>query len=157
MAGNRGLYILPDGSSNGTTPINARLAQAGLIADDGVSALSIRQGVFYDGQGNVVSGNTDTGPMTYSVRACQFVLYLLGVASSGAVTAINDALLKVSTTAAPGSNSRIDVIWVRQHAVASDGGPDTDNILQIGVTQGTAAASPTVPAIPTGEIGRAHV
>lgn len=156
MAGSRGLYILPDGSSNGTTPINARLAQAGLIADDGASALSIRQGVFYDGQGNVVSGNTDTGTMSYSVRACQFVLYLLGVASSGAVTAVNDAVFKATTTAAPGSNSRIDVIWVRQHAVASDGGPDANNILEIGVTQGTPAASPTVPVIPTGAMALAQ-
>lgn len=150
MAGNRGLYILPDGSSNGTTPLNARLALSGLIAGTGAAALSIRSGVFYDGIGNVVGGNTDTGTMSYSVRAAVFALPLLGVASSGAVVAVNDAPLKVTTTAAPGSNSRIDVIWVRQHAVASDGGPDADNIFQIGVTQGTAAASPTVPAIPTG-------
>lgn len=156
MAGNRGLYILPDGSSNGTTPLNARLANAGLIADDGTSGLAARNGVFYDGQGNVVSGNTDTGTMSYSVRACQMALYLLGVSSSGIVTAVNDAVFKATTTAAPGSNSRIDVIWVRQHAVASDGGPDTDTILQIGVTQGTAAALPTVPAIPTGAMALAQ-
>lgn len=148
MAGNRGIFILPDGSSNGTTPINARLALAGLLADDGVSALSARVGVFYDGQGNVVSGNTDTGTMSYSVRACQIAQYLLGVSSSGIVAAVNDAVFKAVTTTAPGSNSRIDVIWVRQHAVASDGGPDTTTNYEIGVTQGTPAASPTVPALP---------
>lgn len=156
MAGNRGLYVLPDGSSNGTTPLNARLALSGLIASDGTSALAIRQGVFYDGQGSVVVGNTDTGTMSYSVRAAVFALPLLGVTSSGAVVAVNDALFKATTTAAPGSNSRIDVIWVRQHAVASDGGPDANNIFEIAVTQGTAAASPSVPAIPTGAMALAQ-
>jgi hypothetical protein len=152
----RGTWVNLDGSSNGTSALNARLAQGGIGVDDGTSGIGVRNGVFYDGQGNVVSGNTDTGPMTYSVRACQMMLYLLGTAASGVVMAVNDGLLKVSTTAAPGSNSRIDVIWARHHAVAADGGSDSDNIFQIGVTQGTAAASPTVPTIPTGAMALAQ-
>lgn len=157
MTAQRGNFVNQDGSSNGTSATNARLAQGGLGVDDGTSGLGVRNGVFYDGQGNVVSGNTDTGPMTYSVRACQMMLYLLGTVGSGIVLAVNDGLLKVSTTASPGSNSRIDVIWARHHSVAAgDGGPDADNIFQIGVTQGTVAASPTVPTIPTGAMALAQ-
>lgn len=157
MTARRGLFVNIDGSSNGTAPSDARLGIASVVADDGTSALAGRNGVFYDGQGNVVSGNTDTGTMSYSVRACQFALYLLGTVGSGIVLGSNDAVFKATTTAAPGSNSRIDVIWVRQHAVASgDGGSDSDNIMQIGVTQGTAAASPTVPTIPTGAMALAQ-
>lgn len=155
MTGTRGLYVNVDGSSNGTTPVNARIALAGLLASSG-AALAFRPGVFYDGLGNVVSGNTDTGTMSYSVRACQFAMQLLGTTASGAVVGANDAVFKANTTAAPGSNSRIDVIWVRQHAVAADGGPDTDNIMEIKVTQGTPAASPTVPTIPTGAMALAQ-
>jgi hypothetical protein len=152
----RGTWINVDGSSNGTSALNARLAQGGFGADDGSGGLGVRNGVFYDGQGNVVTGNTDTGTMSYSVRACQMMLYLLGTTASGVVLAVNDATFKATTTAAPGSNSRIDVIWARHHAVAADGGSDSDNVFQIGVTQGTAAASPSVPSIPTGAMALAQ-
>lgn len=63
----------------------------------------------------------------------------------------NDGTVTVSTTPAPGSNSRIDVIWVR----AQFGTPvssDVSNDVAFGVTQGTPSATPTKPAIPAGAL-----
>lgn len=159
MTARRGLHVQIDGSLNGVAPGDARLSQAAIVADDGASQLSARNGVFYDGQGNVVATNTDTGTMSYTVRACQFALYLLGTAASGIVFPTNDASFKATTTAAPGSNSRIDIIYIRQHCLAADGGTDTDNIAEIKVAQGAASGSPIAPTLPTGamELARATV
>lgn len=146
MAGLTGLYVARDGSSNGTTPKGARLAQAGLIQWNSTTGAPA-EGVFADDMTAVVAGKAN---MSYDVRA--FVGTNRLSASVGPVVFANDAVVNVVTTAAPGSNSRHDVIWVRQHLVASDGGADTDVILEFGVTQGTVAASPTVPAVPTGAL-----
>jgi hypothetical protein len=152
----RSLFLALDGSSLGTVPLDARLAHVGLIADDGAAGLSFRQGVFYDGGGAMVTGTTATGTMTYQIRAAAFCLQLLGTIASGPVLLSNDGNVTVNTTNAPGANSRIDVIWIRQQAVAADGGADVINTAIFGVTQGTAAASPTVPAIPTGAMALAQ-
>lgn len=153
----RSAFVALDGSNNGSAPIDLRLAYATtLLVDDGSGALGIRQGIFYDGLGAAVVGTTDTGTMTYQIRACTLAYYLLGTAASGGVVTVIDAATKVNTTAAPGSNSRIDVIWVRQQSVAADGGSDVVNLPLLGCTQGTPAASPSVPAIPTGALDIAH-
>lgn len=52
----------------------------------------------------------------------------------------------VSTTANSASNPRIDVVWVTSHDVTQG---DSDNLVTLGVTQGTAAASPVEPSIPS--------
>lgn len=150
---NRGLFIALDNSGPpalGTLPVDARLAISALIADDGSALLAVRQGIFYDGGGAAVVGTTDTGTMTYQLRACTLAFYLLGTVASGAVLVANAGNLKVDTTTAPGANSRIDVIWVQQRVTSTDGGSGAVNTPILGCTQGTAAASPTVPAIPTG-------
>lgn len=153
----RSAFVALDGSNNGSAPIDLRLAFATTFTvDDGSGGLGIRNGVFYDGLGAAVIGTTDTGTMTYQIRACTLSYYLLGTAASGAVVTVIDAATKVNTTAAPGSNSRIDVIWVRQQAVAADGGGDAANLPLLGCTQGTPAASPSVPAIPTGALAIAQ-
>jgi hypothetical protein len=161
MAVHRSLHIAATAAPLGTQPIDARLAMNGLIANannGGAYPLGARPGLFYDanGAGGSVVGTTATSPMTYNVRQFVGVAQLLGTATSGLALFANDGTVTVNTTAAPGSNSRIDVIWVRQHALAADGGADADNILEIGVTQGTAAASPTVPTIPTGAMALAQ-
>lgn len=69
--------------------------------------------------------------------------------NTGVELVANDAVAVVTTTAAPGANSRIDVIWVQprfvQHA-------DASNLPLFGVTQGTAAAVPSKPSIPAGAL-----
>lgn len=47
------------------------------------------------------------------------------------------------------SNPRIDAVWVIAHDVTQG---DPDNLVAVGVTQGTPAASPTAPSIPTSAI-----
>lgn len=147
---NRGMFMALDGSNLGTLPVDARLSISALISDDGSAPLAVRQGIFFDGGAAAVTGTTDTGTMTYQIRACSLAFYLLGTIASGTVLLSINGNLKVDTTTAPGSNSRIDVIWVRQRVTAADGGSDSVNTPILGCTQGTPAASPTVPAIPTG-------
>lgn len=152
MSGLTGTWVARDGGGNGTLPKGARQAQGGLLAGNGASALDVRKGVLADASGPVVSG---TAAMTYSVRSFRAVTMV--TTANGPVVVANDAAVVVATTAAPGSNSRIDVIWCRQHLVAGDGGSDSDVILEIGVTQGAVAASPAVPAIPSGALSLAQV
>lgn len=147
MAGQTGLYVARDAGGNGTLPQGARLALGGTLAHTGVSPLDVRKGVLVDGGGPVVSG---TGAMAYSVRA--FVAVTMATTANGPVVLANDSAVTLPTTAAPGSNSRYDVVWVRPHLLAGDGGSDADVITEIGVTQGAVAASPAVPAIPTGAL-----
>lgn len=54
----------------------------------------------------------------------------------------------VDTTANSGSNPRIDVIWITSHDLTQG---DSDNLVTVGVTQGTAAASPEEPALEKGQ------
>lgn len=152
MTGLTGLFVARDGSNNGTVPKGARQALGGLLAGNGASALDVRKGVLVDALGPVVAG---TAGMSYDVRAFRAVT--MTSTANGPVVVSNDATVNVTTTAAPGSNSRIDVVWCRQHLVAGDGGSDSDVTLEIGVTQGTAAASPSVPSIPTGALSLAQV
>lgn len=152
MAGLRGMFVAQDGSSNGTTPVGARLATSGLLAHNGASAFDSRVGVLYDGVGAVVSG---TATMSYNIRAAVFATTYS--AANGPTLSANDGVVNVATTAAPGSNSRIDVVWVRQNLLAADGGSGTVNTLEFGVVQGTAAASPSVPATPSGALSLAQV
>jgi len=134
-----------------TTPLEHRLAQAGQVVKTGVN--TIRPGLFWDGSATVVSG---TASMAYSVRA--FTAALSRGATDGAVFLANDGAVTVTTTAAPGSNSRIDIIYVWQRDYAADG---TNSDPVIGVVQGTAAASPTAPSLAAFpgavELGRATV
>lgn len=152
MTAQRGLWIAQDGSGNGTTPKGARLATGGLLAHDGATPLGVRKGVVFDGGGPVVTG---TAGMSYDVRA--FVVATMASSANGPTIVANDATVNVATGAAPGSGSRIDVVWVRQKLLAGDGGSETGNEAEIGVTQGVASGSPSAPAIPTGALSLAQV
>lgn len=126
------------GNAVGTvTPEDHKLAQAGLIVKDTTG--KIRAGLFYTGTETIVSGKAN---MSYDVAA--FTAALTRGASSGAVLLANDGVVNVVTTAAPGSNSRYDVVYVWQREYSLDG---TDSEPVIGVVQGTAAASPSVPSL----------
>lgn len=125
----------------GLSITDTRRVIAGLVARnaDGTA----RVGVFPASMDPIVTGRAS---MAYDVAS--FLAATARVAG-GVELVANDALTVVATTAAPGSNSRIDVIWVRpqfeQHA-------DPGNVPVLGVTQGTAAAVPSKPVIPAGAL-----
>lgn len=147
-----GLFVARDAGGNGTTPTAARQALAGLLAKnpDG----TVRTGVLADGLGPVVTG---TSGMSYSVR--RHVAVAKAAEINGPVLVPNDGPVAVSTTPAPGSNSRIDVIYVQQRFVQGDGGSESTNQPVIGVAQGATSATPSAPSIPSGavELARATV
>jgi hypothetical protein len=120
-----------------TTPTDHKMAQVAEFVK--TAANTIRPGLLWDGNATVVSGKAN---MSYDVRA--FSIVTTRGATSGAMKWANDATVNVVTTAAPGSNSRYDVVyaWHREYAID---GTNSDPV--IGVIQGTAAASPTVPAL----------
>lgn len=89
---------------------------------------------------------TGTAGMSYQVAAFNAVTSRSG---NGVEFIANDGATSVATTAAPGANSRIDVIWVRPlFTTYADGSSDP----VFGVTQGAPAASPSKPAIPAGAL-----
>lgn len=83
----------------------------------------------------VIQGDDATGQGKYLVR--------------------NDATTNVAFDAAPVSNKRIDVLYVRVNDT-SEGGPAGNNAT-FGVEKGTVAASPTAPATPTSAVALAQV
>ena len=119
-------------------PLDHKLAQAAGVTKT-TTPLVIRPGLFYSGSSTIVSG---TAGMAYSVAAYQIVTQRS--ASAGVVFGGNDGALSVATTAAPGSNSRIDIVYHWHREFALDG---VDSNPVIGVAQGTAAASPTAPSL----------
>lgn len=145
-----GLFVARDAGGNGTTPKGARTALAGLLAKNADG--TVRTGVLMDGLGPVVTG---AAGMSYSIR--KHVAVTKATEANGPVLVPNDGVVSVSTTAAPGSNSRIDIIYVWQRLVTGDGGSETTNAPVIGVVQGSASASPVAPAPPTGALELARV
>ncbi|VHM07101.1 Uncharacterised protein [Streptococcus pyogenes] len=71
--------------------------------------------------------------------------------AAGVEEIANDGTITAATTPAPGSNSRIDVIWVRS-LFSTPVSSDVSNDVVFGVTQGTPSASPAKPSIPAGAL-----
>lgn len=154
MTAHTGLAVSPTDEGTGTTPQGFRLAVGGLLAKDGSSPLAVRRGILFDGQGAVVSG---TGGNAYEVRPC--VAVVMPSPTQGPVVVPTSATVTVPTIGSPGSNSRIDVIWVRQRLLPADAGSDTTVVAEWGVSDGDPSATPIAPPIPTGalEVARAIV
>lgn len=106
---------------------------------------TVRTGVLPAHTNPLVTGRASMG---YDIAAFNAVT---SRTAAGAEEIANDATATVITTAAPGANSRIDVIWVRAQ-FASPVAADPNNDVVFGVTQGTAALSPVKPAIPAGAL-----
>lgn len=125
-----------------TTPLDARLMNmAGLVCNaDG----SPRAGVLGGATTTLV---TALATMNVAVAAAEFATSK-GKADGVAIFT-NDGTVNVAIAAAPASNSRIDVIWVKHN---DDTTGDANALPVFGVTAGVAAASPTKPAIPTGAL-----
>ncbi|UDL14626.1 minor tail protein [Arthrobacter phage KeAlii] len=134
MTANRGLFIRNVGSV-GTTPIEGRLALAGLVFEN--SPGNPRSGLLDQRATTVVSG---TANMSYDVAPCTPVISR--AAGEGVYVFTLTGTSNVPTTAAPATGSRYDLIYVKQNDV-DKGDPDNNAI--VSVLQGTAAASPTKP------------
>ena len=121
-----------------TTPLEHKLAQVTEFVKTTTPNL-IRPGVLYNGDASLVVGKSN---MSYDVKAATFVS--TRGASAGVVKWANDGVFNAVTTAAPGSNSRIDIVfaWPREYSLD---GVDSNPV--ISVTQGTAAASPVAPSL----------
>lgn len=125
----------------GTTPTDARRALAAFTARASASTFGARPGSLW---GCVVTG---TAGWNYSVAAGGLVTVRSTL--EGAYPASFDGATTVATDAAPGSGSRIDIIYAVQHDVDV---ADADNLAVLGVAIGTASGSPTPPSIPAGAL-----
>lgn len=154
MTHHTGSWVARDAGGNGTTAQGSRLASGGLLSKNSTSALDVRTGVLFDGGGPVVTG---AAGMTYSIRAHVAVTKMSN--ANGPTLVPNDSTVSVSTDPAPGSNSRIDVIWVRQRHVTGDGGSESSVAPEFGVAKGSSSVTPSAPSIPAGavELSRATV
>lgn len=122
------LGIRNDGA-DGTTPLALRLALAALFPQSGIlSGLSVK----------------GSSSLAYSVAPG------VAVCTRGAGDGSALATVAAGSTPAVAANGagypRIDAVWVTAHD--RDQG-DADNHVTLGVTQGTAAASPARPSVPT--------
>jgi hypothetical protein len=127
-----------------------RLAMAGLIAPQ-TSSLAVRTGVMLGpGTASIITGTSATGTMTVNVAAHHWVTSR--AAGDGVYLGAKESSTTVNIAAAPGSNSRIDLVYSKQNDSASTISPDASTGELYGVVTGTAAASPTKPALPLGAI-----
>ena len=101
---------------------------------------------------NIVIADASTTPMRVAVKACGSVTQRQ--AGDGVAIWSNDGSIFVNLSAAPLSNSRIDVIYAKHNDTSHGDANDTPTI---GVTEGDAAPSPTKPAIPSGALELATV
>lgn len=148
MTAQNGEGVYGDGAGV-VTPLAHKLSQNGPVVKD--STGKPRSGVFYAGNASLVSGKAN---MSYDVAA--FEAAICRGRTKGTSFPTNDGVVNVTTTAAPGSNSRIDIIYLQQQEV-SEGDAATQAV--VGVVQGTAASSPSAPSLPDGaiELARAVV
>lgn len=125
-----------------TTPLDARLMNmAGIVqSSDGTPRIGVLGGA-------VTTLVTALATMNVAVAAAEFATSKSK--ADGVAIFTNDGTVNVAITAAPASNSRIDVIWVKHN---DDTTGDANALPVFGVTAGVAAASPTKPAIPTGAL-----
>lgn len=141
MTVNRGPGVAPI-AGVGTTTVEHRLQLAGLYAENAPGVP--RSGVLAQATDQLVIGKAD---MSYDVGPAPLVIGR--TAAEGVYTPTLTGTTNVPTGAAPGTNSRWDLIYVKQNDQAKG---DADNAAIIGVQQGTAAASPTKPtgSLPAG-------
>lgn len=132
-------------SVRGSTPVDGRLAMAGLVTPAG--DLGVTAGVL---SGLAVTGRSTAPTWAYSVSAGHAVT-TRGASDGASLTGLDGATDTPTVTAAPATGSRWDLIWIRQRDV-DNGDPDSDAVL--GVTSGTASGSPSKPygSVPAGAL-----
>jgi hypothetical protein len=128
--------------------MDARRDMSGLFVCDKTTMLPIA-GILDRSQDNLVTGNSNS--MSVTVHPFNAVLNRYG-----ALLIQNDGDVKVPLNAAPSANSRIDVVYVKQHETRppmSDG----SDFPVFGVVKGVAAATPVAPGVPDGALALAQV
>lgn len=150
MATSRGLFVkqyTPAGQTVpvGTSALEGRLALAGLLYEDSPGVP--RSGVLDQASASLVSGTSTTGTMTYSLAQCNPVINR--TAGEGVYVFSTVGNTTVPTTNAPGTDSRWDLIYVKQNDVEKG---DADNQAVLGVIQGTVSSAPSKPyaSVPAG-------
>lgn len=128
--------------------MDARRDMSGLFVCDKTTMLPIA-GILDRSQDNLVTGNGNS--MSVTVHPFNAVLNRYG-----ALLIQNDGNVKVPLKAAPSANSRIDVVYVKQHETRSPMSDDSDFPV-FGVVQGVAAATPVAPGVPSGALALAQV
>lgn len=121
---------------------------SGLFVCDKTTMLPIA-GILDRSQNNLVTGRGDS--MSVTVHPFNAVLNRYG-----ALLIQNDGDVKVPLKAAPSANSRIDVVYVKQHETRSPMS-DSSDVPEFGVVKGTTSAVPVAPAVPAGALALAQV
>lgn len=128
--------------------LDARRDMSGLFVCDKTTMLPVA-GILDSSQDNLVSGNSNS--MSVTVHPFNAVLNRYG-----ALLIQNDGDVKVPLNAAPSANSRIDVVYVKQHETHPPMSDDSDFPV-FGVMKGVAAATPVAPSVPSGALALAQV
>lgn len=133
-----------------------RLANGGLLATQGSSTLDARTGVMWGpGTTALVTGTSATAPMTVSI-APHHAVSSRGAGDGPYLGPTLESSTTVTIAAAPGSNSRIDVVYAKQGDTASSISPDGASAPVYGVVQGTASATPAKPSL-SGVVGAVEI
>ncbi|WP_416394228.1 MULTISPECIES: hypothetical protein [unclassified Curtobacterium] len=130
-----------------TTPLDARFFSAANVVRNPDN--TVRTGLLF-GDFNPVAKTTS---MNVTI-ADQTVYVLSRSLSDGATIVTNVGVATVAIPTAPSSNSQYSVVYVK-HNDTSFGDADSNPLF--GVVTGTAAASPAVPAVPSGAVAIATV
>lgn len=134
--------------SGKTSFMDARRDMSGLFVCNKTTLMPIA-GILDRTQDNLVTGNSSS--MNVMVHPFSAVLNRYG-----ALLIQNDGNVIVPLAAAPSANSRIDVVYMKQHETRSPMSDGAD-IPLFGVAKGTASAVPVAPAIPNGALALAQV
>lgn len=143
------------GTGGAPSPVSAadhRLALAGLIAAAG-PGMAARTGILMaPGATALLTGTSATGTMTVNIAAHHWVTSRAD--ADGVYIGAKEATSTVNIAAAPGSNSRIDLVYAKQNdtAVSTSVSPDGTQGPEYGVVTGTPAVTPVKPALPVGAI-----
>ena len=121
---------------------------SGLFVCDKTTMMPIA-GILDRSQDNLVTGNSNS--MSVTVHPFNAVLNRYG-----ALLIQNDGNVNVPIAAAPSANSRIDVVYVKQHETRPPMSDDSDFPV-FGVVKGVPAATPVAPGVPYGALALAQV
>ncbi len=152
MAVNRGLFVRATGTAPtkvGTTPIESRLAMAGLVAENAPGVP--RSGVLAQALNpqNIVAASASS--MVYPVAPFEAVISRS--AAEGVYILSVSGTTNVATDPAPGTGSRWDIVYIKQNDT-DKGDPNNNGVLD--VVKGTPGTSPTKPTVPTGALALAE-
>ncbi|MEV8634281.1 hypothetical protein AB0395_21760 [Streptosporangium sp. NPDC051023] len=132
-----------------------RLAQASLLVPShGVGALAVRGGVRPTPSNTGLQVTQRSTPAMFVTIAAGTAYIQAQSATGGAYIVHNDASVDVAVTAAHATLARKDLVIARIYDAEVSGASNTSTLE---VVTGTPAASPTLPATPSGAIALAQV